>query len=522
MRMVLVALLIVVCVAVGMFSYTLSDSASGVSDAPDAPEELDEAHKDRLAGQLAMRVIAAQSRVADAPGGAAQALPAPVAVAPPGFVPAPAPVERAAVPPPGYSFTKYHEARRAPLPVDIAPDPDPPSGPPAWMASGPDDVAGLAAAAGRGWAYGWVKLASDADADRISGVLAAAGGELLGGPGDLVRARLPADTERMLAFASDPAVAGVGTTPLRRKMTATLAARARDNPGERVPIWITLMDADGDGRWRRALTDLGAEVGGFHPAVRAYAATVTLGDLERVVASDYVLAVETIGRVEPMLEFAGPAMGADAVRVFDVSAGAFVGVGGASVPVGVVDTGLNVNHQDISSGRRSICGASFATGEDGRNDDQDLWFDRDQHGTHVTGIVLGSGAGEASRAGMAPLVSDIRFAKGTSTYGFASALLWMRAINWLGKPTSCGGDPRKPLVINSSLGLARDFWQGRSVVERKIDATVWTARQLFVAAAGELQRVCFGEHGQREECTCRWCRAQHRRCRRVQQPRPDG
>ena len=58
-------------------------------------------------------------------------------------------------------------------------------------------------------------------------------------------------------------------------------------------------------------------------------------------------------------------------------------------------------------------------------------------------------------------------------------------MDWLATPTACGdGVPRKALVINSSLGASSDIWEGRGVVERKIDASVWSARQLFVTSAG--------------------------------------
>ena len=178
-------------------------------------------------------------------------------------------------------------------------------------------------------------------------------------------------------------------------------------------------------------------------------------------------------------------MGADALRSYDEATGLFTGVGGASVTVGVMDTGLNVDHPDISSNRRSICVANFTNASDEREEDQDTWLDYRNHGTHVTGIVLGNGAMDPSRAGMAPLVQDIRFAKAINSYGDTSALAWSRAMDWFGKPTACGdGVPRKALVINSSPGGFADLWEGRSVVERKIDASVWAARQLFVAAAG--------------------------------------
>ena len=457
-------------------------------DQSDRYAELDADAKDRLAADAAAARIAAESRSLDAtdaePPTRSQEV---VAAAPPGFVPA-ATTELRPTPPEGYSFTTHHEVRQAPLSDEDLDAEAPPAAPPAWMDAGErvvGEMAELAEAAGRDWTFGWIKLGADADLETLRAALAAHGGEALGQAGDLVRVRLPADPARLRTIVALDAVARMGAVPAEHKITDTLAERALSNIDDSVPVWITLMSDDRDGRWRNALKDLGAEVGRFDPAIRTYAATIPLGALRRISQADFVLAVESIGRVEPALEIAAPAMGADAVRSYDPGTGTFVGSGGASVPVGVMDTGLNVNHPDISSNRRSICGANFTNLFDAREEDQDLWFDFNDHGTHVTGIVLGNGAANRDRAGMAPLVQDIRFAKAVSSYGSASALGWNRAMDWFATPTDCVGDePRKALVINSSLGVSSDEWEGRSVVERKIDAAVWSARQLFVTSAG--------------------------------------
>ena len=315
--------------------------------------------------------------------------------------------------------------------------------------------------------------------------LTAQGGEVIGQAGALVRVRLPADRSRLEAIASADSVAGIGTVPSSEKMPDTLAQQALADGSGQVPVWITLMDDDPDGGWRGELKGLGAVVGRFDPSVRAYAATIPLASLEAIAGADYVLAVESIGRLRTTLDISSAAMAADSMRSYDENAGLFTGVGGASVPIGVMDTGLNVDHVDISSNRRSICGANFTPRSDEREEDQDLWFDYDGHGTAVTGVVAGAGATDPSRAGMAPLVQDIRFAKALSSVGAASAVGWGRALDWLAKPTACGDDiPRKPLVVNSSLGVGADIWESRSYMERKIDAAVWSDRLLFVTAVG--------------------------------------
>lgn len=470
-----------------LIGFPLTDST------PDRSEALDDATKDRRARDAAAARIAAESDVIDEPGPddtPGSDRPGVAVSAPPGFVPASHTHDEPA-PPPGYSFTTYHEVEQAPMTAaDFDPDAGLPADPPDWMDFGQQALADQAAASGRDWTYGWVKLARDADLEALRESLAAQRAELLGHAGDLARVRLPADADRLRAIAAADAVAGIGAVPADRKITDTLVELAQANIEERVPVWITLMDDDRDGRWRYALKNLGAEVGRFDPAIRTYAANIPLHALRPLAEADFVLAIESIGAVETTLEIAAPAMGADAVRSYDESAGTFVGVGGSSVTVAVMDTGLNVDHPDISTNRRSICGANFTDFLASREEDQDLWFDADGHGTHVTGIVVGNGAANPDRVGMAPLVRDIRFAKAVSSFGTASALGWNRAMDWLATPTACGdGVPRKALVINSSLGAGSDAWEGRSVVERKIDASVWAARQLFVTSAGNAAHV---------------------------------
>ena len=468
---------VVVFVYVGE-PWPAEDAAPQARDGPD--EEGKE--KDRLAEEAAKVLIAAESRSMDAVDGQTPAAADPQAEAPPGFEASPLPA-REPTPPAGYTFMARHEVERAPMTAaDIERVSSPPSD---WMASGAADLAVQAASSGRDWIFGWVKLAEDAGIGEVRAVLEAEGGEILGQSGDFVRARLPGDTARLGAIAAAPPVAGLGAVPAQRKILGDLSERVLADPHDEVPVWITLMDADADRRWRRALMDMGADVGHFDPTIRTYTATLPLGALGRVADADFVLAVEPIGRLVPALEYGTAVLGADAVRVYDESAGLFSGVGGASVPVGIMDSGLNLNHPDISSDRRSICGLNFTVQSTRSEADNDMWWDRDGHGTFVSGIALGNGALNRSRAGVAPLVQDIRFAKVVSRFDPVSALGWGRAMDWFATPTDCGeGVARKALVINASLGVRSDIWEGRSVVERKVDASVSAARQLFVAAAG--------------------------------------
>ena len=117
----------------------------------------------------------------------------------------------------------------------------------------------------------------------------------------------------------------------------------------------------------------------------------------------------------------------------------FRGTTGSAVPIGVMDTGLNINHLDISTHRSSICGANFDS-YDPRMEDADLWVDEHGHGTHVTGTVAGNGFAEPRYAGMAPGVAHIRFAKvlGRDGGGFSDGV--HRGMEFLAKASACGSE----------------------------------------------------------------------------------
>ena len=150
-----------------------------------------------------------------------------------------------------------------------------------------------------------------------------------------------------------------------------------------------------------------------------------------------------------------------------------------------MDTGLNIRHLDIGTGRRSICGANFAPLFNARQEDLDLWQDDAGHGSHVTGTLLGSGMSDPRFAGMAPGVRDIRFAKVLSSLGFGDLDGVLRGMDFLARPTACAGsDPAKALLVNVSLGEDGIGWEGRTVAERKIDTMAWHHRQLYVVANG--------------------------------------
>ena len=429
------------------------------------------------------------------------------AVAPPGFEPATTdlPDRRRQVSlPEGYTVTAFHgemaKGRMTPLDQAIGPDV---TAEYAWLAPdrGVDGLVAQAMAAGRDWTFGWIGVDADADVRALGPGLRALGAEILGRSGALLRARLPGDAARLEEIAGLPGVVGLAPTPAESKLPTALSDRARARPAQDlVPTFVTLMTGDPDGRWRRALTALGGVVGAFDPSIRAYVANFPYMVLDTVAAADFVLAVEPVGMAKATHDTAVPAMGADALRLYDDDTGLFSGVGGGSVTIGVMDSGLNINHEDISTGRRSICGANFAALfsflSSDRQEDQDLWIDDGQHGTHVTGTIAGNGTGAPQFAGMAPLVQDIRFAKVLTSFGAGSLIGITRGMDFLSRASTCGaaGTPEaKPLLVNMSLGESFPEWDGRSASERKLDATVWNSRQLYVVAQANGGFLTYGD-----------------------------
>ena len=124
--------------------------------------------------------------------------------------------ERSApVPPDGYSFvTADGEMARASLRDDPEDPPEPADADPRWI-GGPDSVDALvrqAAAAGRDWSFGWVRLAPTRRPDAAKAPLRRLGVDVLGASGELIRARLPSDATSLRAISAWSAMPGATST----------------------------------------------------------------------------------------------------------------------------------------------------------------------------------------------------------------------------------------------------------------------------------------------------------------------
>ena len=179
------------------------------------------------------------------------------------------------VPPDGYSFTKFHgEMTKGPLnrgdvrsvQKDELVEPDL-----GWLHSSHsvERLSEQAAVANRAWSFGWLQLAAGVRLTEIEQQLRSYGAVVEGASGALVRARLPGDPAKLEALLSLPGIRGLGSPPSEQKLAAVLVREAMDNPiSQRVPVFITLMADDQEGRWRHELEQLGVVVGRFDPSIR--------------------------------------------------------------------------------------------------------------------------------------------------------------------------------------------------------------------------------------------------------------
>ena len=378
---------------------------------------------------------------------------------------------------------QFQRFRRASF---AAPEPDPVSAHRPWLVKGRGIEDVVASATSRGWGFAWIQLDTSFDRERLRTEWRANGVEVLGFSGSYARVRVPALRTAIESLASHSAVRGMGVRPVEEKIATDLASTDGATKRE-IPVLITLIEDDPDGRWRAELEALGIVVGEWWSEWRAYSANVWSDSLETVAAADFVVGIEPVRIVRSLLDTSVPAMGADHARDYDASSRTFSGTIGSSVAVGIADTGINASHRDISTGRASICGESFQPDDRGAQG-RDLWMDYSGHGTHVTGIVAGSGKDRPEFAGIAPGVKHIRTAKVLNRNGAGDSVGVAAGVRYLLRETSCTwrgeeSEAVRPQIVNFSLG-ATGVADGRNGPSRNLDAVIWEASQLYTVAAG--------------------------------------
>ncbi|MYD46504.1 MAG: S8 family serine peptidase [Gammaproteobacteria bacterium] len=337
--------------------------------------------------------------------------------------------------------------------------------------------------ANRNWTFGWVQLKHPLQSSEIEKTLRRFGARVLGQSGDLIRLRVPNNRDSLDAIAQLSWVSGIGALPPTYKLSSDLEEMNEGNSQSTIiPVFVVVVSSKMENMFRTELEKIGLEVGHFDASIRTFASVVRPGQLSDLLALDFVQAVEPNREVTASHDSAIPAVGGDALRAVASAFGSYTGFSGSTVPIGVMDTGLNANHIALSSNRKSICGSNFIEGED-----YDLWSDSRGHGTHVTGTIAGNGYFQPKYAGVAPGVEHIRFAKVLTTQGLGSTSIVIQGMDFLAQPSSCPeegwtADRVKPLVVNMSLSSRSLENDGKSTGPRKLDSTVWTHRQLYVVS----------------------------------------
>ena len=123
-------------------------------------------------------------------------------------------------PPNGYSFVSYHgEMLRARIEGEGAVGEERLGTDLDWLGSTTsiETLAAHAAAAGRDWSFGWIRLAEDADPNDFARSLQGSGAQIVGSAGSLMRARLPGDETLLQQIAALPEIDGLGAVPQERK-----------------------------------------------------------------------------------------------------------------------------------------------------------------------------------------------------------------------------------------------------------------------------------------------------------------
>ncbi len=396
--------------------------------------------------------------------------------------------------PEGYVLAAHLGAmQQAPLTEKPETEPAPNA---SWLepAIGIQAILELPRSSAHGRVFAVVRIDTGEDMQAISKSLTGLGARVEGASGDSLRVRVTPERSLLEAIAALPSVLGIGAPPADAKRSAHFAAQMQASaPNASTPVFITLMHDDASGTSKRALAELGVTIGAYDADVRSYTANLPPHALNDVIAADYVMHVEPVSLVRATHASAVPVMGADGLRSYEYAGETFAGLTGRGIAIGVLDTGLNLRHPDITHGRESICGANFVRGER-----WDLWVDSDGHGTHVFGTIAGAGRLDPLRAGMAPNLSHLRFAKVLTRFGWGSDDDIRRGFDYLARPSACAGRPTDavaPHIVNMSLGRTTDDSRGRAIGDRKLDAIVHRRGQLYVVAQSNDSARGFSNYG---------------------------
>ncbi len=248
-------------------------------------------------------------------------------------------------------------------------------------------------------------------------------------------------------------------------------ARAALEETDLVPALIAVNDGE---QVRRAVAAWGGEARRVTPrTVTAKVPRTRLRDLERLPGVDFA---EAGTRMNPQSAAAHEAAG-------------LFGPGkrrlprtGKGVLVGVVDSGIDVDHPSFRSNGKSrvvyyLDRASGLALDEAPAGERERFRDTTGHGTHVAGVAAGGVLrGREAYQGVAP-EADLAVVK--TTWDAAAVVEAVQAI------FSLAAGRGQPCVVNLSLGNHYGDHDGTTVMERVIDELSGPRRVVVVAAGNE-------------------------------------
>jgi len=220
-----------------------------------------------------------------------------------------------------------------------------------------------------------------------------------------------------------------------------------------------------------AFAHLGVELNSGSGRVRT--GIVPLDALDELTEDEAIERVVPSGRLEPLMDVAGPAVG-----IPDLHAGGLTGQG---VVVGIVDTGIDVKHPAFD-GRvlqvwdQTLPGPGVPEGAYGAEFTGPLMQvaqDTDGHGTHVAGIAAGA---DPNFLGVAPGADIVMVKSDLLTAHIADGIRYLFRV---------AGDLGRPAVVNLSLGGHGDAHDGTDSLSAVIDALTGPGRIVCCAAGNE-------------------------------------